>query len=108
MINGSTLVDTGAGHNKDYLFSKLRENGVEPDDIELIINTHCHFDHIFIFNFLGYFILISSSNPNIFSSLFPIPNNSPVSFINKVEKDYALEKGLEIDEISGIDKQMKF
>lgn len=26
----------------------------------------------------------------------------------KVEKDFALEKGLEIDEISGIDKQMKF
>ena len=26
----------------------------------------------------------------------------------KVEKDYALEKGLEIDEIAGIDKQMKF
>ena len=26
----------------------------------------------------------------------------------KVEKDYALEKGLEIDEITGIDKQMKF
>ena len=46
LINGNTLVDTGAGINKDYLFSKLRENGVEPDDIELIINTHCHFDHI--------------------------------------------------------------
>ena len=26
----------------------------------------------------------------------------------KVEKDYILEKGLEIDEIAGIDKQMKF
>ena len=26
----------------------------------------------------------------------------------KVEKDFALEKGLEIDEIAGIDKQMKF
>ena len=26
----------------------------------------------------------------------------------KVEKDYVLEKGLEIDEIAGIDKQMKF
>ena len=26
----------------------------------------------------------------------------------KVEKDYALEKGFEIDEIAGIDKQMKF
>ena len=46
LINGNTLVDTGAGANKDYLFSKLRENGVEPEDIELVINTHCHFDHI--------------------------------------------------------------
>ena len=46
LINGNTLVDTGAGDNKDYLFSKLRENGVEPENIELIINTHCHFDHI--------------------------------------------------------------
>ncbi|MCR5026694.1 MAG: Holliday junction resolvase [Methanobrevibacter sp.] len=26
----------------------------------------------------------------------------------KIEKDYILEKGLEIDEIAGIDKQMKF
>ena len=26
----------------------------------------------------------------------------------KIEKDFALEKGLEIDEIVGIDKQMKF
>ena len=46
LINGNTLVDTGAGQNKDYLFSKLRENGVEPEDIELVVNTHCHFDHI--------------------------------------------------------------
>jgi len=46
LINGNTLVDTGAGNNRDYLFSKLRENGVEPDDIEMVVNTHCHFDHI--------------------------------------------------------------
>ena len=46
LINNHILVDTGAGHNKDYLFSKLRENGVEPEDIDLIVNTHCHFDHI--------------------------------------------------------------
>jgi glyoxylase-like metal-dependent hydrolase (beta-lactamase superfamily II) len=46
LINKNILVDTGAGENKDYLFSKLRENGVEPEDIELVVNTHCHFDHI--------------------------------------------------------------
>ena len=46
MIDDNILVDTGAGLNKDYLFSKLRENGVEPEDIEMVVNTHCHFDHI--------------------------------------------------------------
>ncbi|MBE6500042.1 MAG: MBL fold metallo-hydrolase [Methanobrevibacter thaueri] len=46
LINNHILVDTGAGHNKDYLFSKLEENNVKPEDIDLIINTHCHFDHI--------------------------------------------------------------
>jgi glyoxylase-like metal-dependent hydrolase (beta-lactamase superfamily II) len=46
LIDDNILVDTGAGLNKDYLFSKLRENNVEPTDIELIVNTHCHFDHI--------------------------------------------------------------
>ena len=46
LINGNTLVDTGAGDNKDYLFSKLNDNNVNPEDIELIINTHSHYDHI--------------------------------------------------------------
>ena len=46
LIDDDILVDTGAGENKEYLFSKLRENDVEPDDIKLIVNTHCHFDHI--------------------------------------------------------------
>lgn len=46
LIDNNILVDTGAGLNKDYLFSKLNENGVNPEDIELIVNTHCHFDHI--------------------------------------------------------------
>ncbi len=41
-----TLVDTGTGQNQKYLFSKLRENGVEPEDIKLIVNTHCHYDHV--------------------------------------------------------------
>ena len=46
LIDNKILVDTGAGENKDYLFAKLRENGVELEDIELVVNTHCHFDHI--------------------------------------------------------------
>ena len=46
LIDDNILVDTGTGYYNDYLISKLKENGVEPADIELIVNTHCHFDHI--------------------------------------------------------------
>ncbi|MBQ2635550.1 MAG: MBL fold metallo-hydrolase [Methanobrevibacter sp.] len=46
LIDDNILVDTGAGQNKDYLFSKLKENAVNPEDIEMVVNTHCHFDHI--------------------------------------------------------------
>ena len=46
LINGNTLVDTGAGQNKDYLFSELQKHGVNPEDIEMVVNTHCHYDHI--------------------------------------------------------------
>lgn len=46
LIDDNILVDTGTGYYNDYLFSKLRENGVEPDDIEMVVNTHCHYDHI--------------------------------------------------------------
>ena len=36
LINDKVLVDTGAGQNKDYLFSKIKENGVDPEDIETL------------------------------------------------------------------------
>ncbi|MCC7553812.1 MAG: MBL fold metallo-hydrolase [Methanobacteriaceae archaeon] len=40
------LVDTGTGINQDFLYRKLKENDIEPGDISLIVNTHCHFDHV--------------------------------------------------------------
>lgn len=40
------IVDTGTGNNKDYLFSQIEEAGFDPNDISLIVNTHCHFDHV--------------------------------------------------------------
>lgn len=46
LIDDNILVDTGSGYYNDYLFSKLHENGVEPNDIEMVVNTHCHYDHI--------------------------------------------------------------
>jgi glyoxylase-like metal-dependent hydrolase (beta-lactamase superfamily II) len=39
------LVDTGTGINKDYLELKFKELGIEKDDIEMVVNTHSHYDH---------------------------------------------------------------
>lgn len=40
------LVDTGSGYYDDYLVSQLEKHGVKPEDITLVVNTHCHFDHM--------------------------------------------------------------
>ena len=40
------LVDSGTGQSNSNLFSKIKEIGIEPDDIDLIVNTHCHYDHV--------------------------------------------------------------
>ena len=40
------LVDTGIGGSKDYLSSQLSEIGLALEDIDLIVNTHCHYDHV--------------------------------------------------------------
>ena len=40
------LVDTGTCQSDAFLFSQIREIGIEPEDIDLIVNTHCHYDHV--------------------------------------------------------------
>lgn len=39
------IVDTGSGENIDYIFDSLKKTGISPQDISLIVNTHCHYDH---------------------------------------------------------------
>ena len=43
---GDILVDTGTGINKDYLHQKVQETGLAIDDLAMIVNTHCHYDHL--------------------------------------------------------------
>ena len=43
---GNILIDTGTGQHGDYLMSNLQSEGISPEDIELIVNTHCHYDHV--------------------------------------------------------------
>jgi glyoxylase-like metal-dependent hydrolase (beta-lactamase superfamily II) len=44
--NHKVLVDTGLGVGRSSLLDNLREVGVAPDEIDRIIITHCHGDHI--------------------------------------------------------------
>jgi hydroxyacylglutathione hydrolase len=41
-----TLVDTGTGKNFGVVSRNLQKLDLTPADIELIINTHCHYDHV--------------------------------------------------------------
>ena len=41
----AALVDGGCGFSEDRLLRNIRDCGVEPENIELLLITHCHFDH---------------------------------------------------------------
>lgn len=39
------LVDTGAHGMRPVLLQRLKERGIEPDDITMVVLTHTHWDH---------------------------------------------------------------
>lgn len=45
-VIGDALIDPGSGMDIDYLKSSIMEAGIKMDDINKIVNTHCHFDHM--------------------------------------------------------------
>lgn len=40
------LVDAGTGQNFEKVRQNLGKFNLKPSDVELLINTHCHYDHI--------------------------------------------------------------
>nr|XP_057932053.1 metallo-beta-lactamase domain-containing protein 1 [Doryrhamphus excisus] len=45
--NGNNiLVDTGGPWDRDFLIKALKERGLEPGDIRLVVGTHGHSDHV--------------------------------------------------------------
>lgn len=45
-IIGDAIVDPGSGQHMDYVMDSIKEAGISMDDINKIVNTHCHFDHM--------------------------------------------------------------
>jgi glyoxylase-like metal-dependent hydrolase (beta-lactamase superfamily II) len=41
----AALIDAGCGHANETLLKNIEAVGVRPKDIELLLITHCHFDH---------------------------------------------------------------
>jgi len=41
----SALVDGGCGRSVPQLIKNIRACGIEPDTVEYLLITHCHFDH---------------------------------------------------------------
>jgi glyoxylase-like metal-dependent hydrolase (beta-lactamase superfamily II) len=39
------LIDAGSGYANEALLRNIEAAGVKPEDIELLLITHCHFDH---------------------------------------------------------------
>jgi glyoxylase-like metal-dependent hydrolase (beta-lactamase superfamily II) len=40
-----TLVDAGTGMYSEGVEDEMRRLGFSPSDLDLLVNTHCHFDH---------------------------------------------------------------
>lgn len=45
-IIGDTIIDPGSGLDLDYLKQSVADAGMAMDDLNTIVNTHCHFDHM--------------------------------------------------------------
>lgn len=39
-------MDTGGPWDRDFLLMKLKERGLEPGDINFVVGTHGHSDHV--------------------------------------------------------------
>ncbi len=39
------LIDSGGGYNVEGLYREMGKDGFDKSHIDMIINTHCHFDH---------------------------------------------------------------
>lgn len=98
------LPDVVAGNGNIYLAIEVKTTTKDKIYIDsLQIDELCKFSKIF--GAKPYIGIRFKYTKWLFLEPYKTPRTRNGNY--KVEKDYALEKGLEIDEITGIDKQMK-
>ncbi|MCK4730205.1 MAG: MBL fold metallo-hydrolase [Candidatus Aenigmarchaeota archaeon] len=46
LIDNQLLVDTGLGISFEKIIGDIKDAGLHPEKIKILLNTHCHYDHI--------------------------------------------------------------
>jgi len=111
--NKNCLVDTGTANNFDDIKSFCEEEGVQINNLDIIINTHCHPDHI------GSNYLFKKANPKIIIYAHRLAKpyiedikkqykERPVpGFFNLISNSIKVDKVLEDGDIIDIGTQLK-
>jgi len=105
------LIDSGADAPEEYLIPALRKLGLEIGDIDYVLNTHCHGDHI-----TGHYDLVHTygrktvayegavgtltdpaSNAVRIRTKFPAHSPAPQSWLRGVTPDIVLKDGEVLD-----------
>ena len=105
------LIDSGADAPEVYLIPALKEMGMDITDIDLLLNTHCHGDHI-----TGHYDLVTkyglrtatykggvdaltapAANAVRIRTKFPAHSPAPQSWLKGVKPDVILEDGEALD-----------
>jgi hydroxyacylglutathione hydrolase len=57
----ATIIDTGVGNRQNTVWPQLKELGVEPRNVESIVITHAHHDHV-----MGTFLILEKAKPKVY------------------------------------------
>lgn len=86
------LID--AGNSSKYILNKLEELGINPNEIDAILITHTHVDHI-----KGLSVLLKKINPCVYMTEKMKPDLEYVSNYKIIDSDIIKIKDLEINVI---------
>ena len=84
VIEGEKLVvvDTSVASTAFEILSFIENIGIRPEDIDIVINTHCHFDHVG-----GNGVLKDTANPQFMAHPLDIPCIEDLDYQMKVRPE---------------------